>query len=184
MICGAYNKSKKSPCTAKGKEKYDGRCGNHRERNKFDCDICMDPISCSEKIEFTCGHFMCMDCWIGTLVSSSTQKCPMCRGDAYNITIPKRDEKKFNEKLDSCERERREAYEQKISIFNRDTNLAQQEWDIVNSNVNTSMEDLDEMEELYLNIINRRIELQNEPIVFTDGYYAIKEAYRTAICKI
>ena len=62
--------------------------------------------------------------------------------------------------------------------------MAQQEWDLLRNNDNASMGDLDEMEELYLNIINRRIELQNEPIVFIRGYNAIKEAYETAICKI
>jgi hypothetical protein len=100
MICGAYNKSKKSPCTAKGKEKYDGRCGNHRERNKVvkkvvekkvevvekkveieekDCCVCSDDCTKTTCVTFKCGHFLCGDCWIRNGIVGVSKVCPMCR---------------------------------------------------------------------------------------------------------
>ena len=93
MICGAYNKSKKSPCMAKGKEKYDGRCGNHRQRNKVvekvvekkveieekDCCVCSDDCTKTTCVTFKCGHFLCGDCWIRNGIVGVSKVCPMCR---------------------------------------------------------------------------------------------------------
>ena len=100
MICGAYIKSGKNKnciCQVKGKDKYNGRCGNHRDRSKkacsptptltpYECHICMETLE-GNKVIFKCGHHMCGGCWADMRVLGESNCCPMCRGDCSGFTV-------------------------------------------------------------------------------------------------
>ena len=84
MSCGAIIKFTNSSCDVKGKEKYNGRCGNHRDRKKKDniknleCFICGDECIKSV-VRLKCDHFMCGYCWISNSIVGGSNSCPMCR---------------------------------------------------------------------------------------------------------
>ena len=124
MICGAYNKSTKSPCTCKGKGKYDGKCGNHRDRSNdkkvesFDCCVCMEHTT--GKVTFLCGHYVCTDCWVDMkVIAIGDIKCPLCRGCGSGISVDGKNMRSFNVKLLSALKELNRNLTENITDYNQ-----------------------------------------------------------------
>lgn len=136
MICGAYNKSKKCPCTAPAQEKYGGKCGNHRDRvNKNlssifsdmkieekpekDCPVCGDDCNKQSCVDFECGHFLCVDCCIENDVTGMSDRCPMCRADIKVASVTGISFNNFSDYLTEMLSEREQKFMYAIDIIEK-----------------------------------------------------------------
>ena len=124
MICGAYIKSGKNKnciCQVKGKDKYNGLCGNHRDRHanqtpEYECHICMETLK-GQKVVFKCGHHMCEGCWIDMRVMSGDTRCPMCRGDGSGFKVQGKDVTRFLESLDCAYSRKQDGINVRIESY-------------------------------------------------------------------
>ena len=131
MICGAYIKSGKNKnciCQVKGKDKYNGRCGNHRDRSKkacsptptltpYECHICMETLE-GNKVIFKCGHHMCGGCWADMRVLGKSNCCPMCRGDCSGFTVEGKNIPHFKQTLHDSYQRKRDSLTRRINNIN------------------------------------------------------------------
>ena len=126
MFCKAINKSKNTPCGIKGKVKYGGMCGRHRNLiacDEFDCSICMDTHKNGGKVIFKCNHSICTSCWIRMKFKSDTVGCPMCRGDTSGFHIKGKRDTQFDKKLKEICEDTEKSTRQLIEEFNCRLNL-------------------------------------------------------------